>query len=81
MLAGAIGGAVFAAAAAMAQRKGIAGSAGSLYALDLAGSFFGALTVALFLVPVLGMQRTLLVVLFVKILSLTALLTTGQEKA
>jgi hypothetical protein len=81
MLAGAIGGAVFAAAAAMAQRKGVAGSAGSLYALDLAGSFFGALTVALFLVPVLGMQRTLLVVLFVKILSLTALLTTGQEKA
>jgi spermidine synthase len=81
MLAGAIGGAVFATAATMAQRRGIAGSAGGLYALDLAGSFFGALAVALFLVPVLGMQRTLLVVLFVKILSLSALFTMRRENA
>jgi hypothetical protein len=81
MFAGAIGGAVFAAAASTAHRAGKPGSAGGLYALDLAGSFFGALTVALFLVPVLGMHRALLVVLFVKLISLAALLIGEQEKA
>jgi len=79
--AGAAGGAVFAAAAAGEGRRGTAGSAGLLYALDLAGSFAGALMVAVFLVPVLGMHRTLLFVAALKVLSLAALLTVRYEEA
>jgi spermidine synthase len=79
--AGAAGGAVFAAAAAAEGRRGTAGSAGLLYALDLAGSFAGALMVAVFLVPVLGMHRTLLFVAALKVLSLAALLTVRYEEA
>jgi len=81
VLAGAAGGAVFAAAAAGEQQRGTTGSAGLLYALDLAGSFAGALVVAVFLVPVLGMHRTLLFIAALKIISLAALLTVRYEEA
>ena len=81
VIAGAAGGAVFAAAAAKERQQGTSGGAGLLYAVDLAGSFAGALMVAIFLVPVLGMHRTLLFAAALKILSLAALLTVRYEEA
>jgi spermidine synthase len=81
VIAGAAGGAVFAAAAAAERQRGTGGGAGLLYALDLAGSVAGALPVAVFLVPVLGMHRTLLFAAALKILSLAALLSLRHEEA
>ena len=79
--AGAAGGAVFASAAAFERSEGRRGSAGTLYALDLAGSFSGALLVAVYLVPVLGIHRTLLIAVVLKVISLGMLATVRHEKA
>jgi spermidine synthase len=78
---GMVGGAVFASAVKYAGAEEAAGRAGWLYALDLAGSFLGALLTALFLVPLFGMTNTLLGMVLVKIMSLTVLVSVGHEQA
>jgi len=76
-LMGAIGGAMF--GAAVNYRGGT--NAGRLYGLDLAGSFLGALLTAIILVPLFGIQNTLLFVVSLKIMSLIVLVSIGHEKA
>jgi spermidine synthase len=75
-LMGALGGAVFGAAA---NYRGVV-NAGRLYGLDLAGSFFGALLTAIILVPLFGIQNTLFVVVSLKIMSLIVLVSIGHEE-
>lgn len=76
-LMGALGGAMFGAAVDRCGGE----SAGKLYGLDLAGSFLGALLTAVILVPLFGIQNTLMVVVSLKIMSLIVLLSLGHEKA
>jgi spermidine synthase len=78
---GMAGGAVFAAAVKYAGTEDAAGRAGWLYALDLAGSFLGALLTALFLVPLFGIINTLLGMVLLKMMSLTVLVSIGHEQA
>ncbi|MEK6742079.1 MAG: hypothetical protein AABZ15_00550 [Nitrospirota bacterium] len=55
--------------------------AGRLYGLDLAGSFLGALLTAIILVPLFGIQITLLFVVSLKLMSLIVLVSIGHEEA
>ncbi|MBI4843482.1 MAG: hypothetical protein HY809_04065 [Nitrospirae bacterium] len=68
--AGFIGGGQFAAAS-----RATAGSvkerlAGRLYAVDLAGSFLGALLTAILLIPIIGMRKTVILLIVMKLISL-----------
>jgi len=80
-LVGAAGGAVFVAANRRSGAEDTSGRAGRLYALDLAGSFLGALLTALFLIPLFGVQAVLLGMVLVKILSLLVLGSVRHEEA
>lgn len=55
--------------------------AGRLYGIDLAGSFLGALLTAILLVPLLGIQNTIIFVVLLKAVSLILLMTVKYEKA
>lgn len=68
--AGFIGGGQFAAASRTGFGSAEEGFAGRLYALDLAGSFLGALLTAIFLIPLIGMQKTVFSLIFMKMISL-----------
>ena len=61
------------------QRDAAAGPRACLYALDLAGSVAGALLTALLLVPLLGIGRSLLVLIMLKASSLVLLFSLKQE--
>ncbi|MBI5196074.1 MAG: hypothetical protein HZA10_07105 [Nitrospirae bacterium] len=71
---GLIAGAEFVAANKfLGEIGGLSNIAGKLYALDLAGSFLGAFLTAIFFVPLLGIQNTLLFVALLKLSSLALL--------
>jgi len=76
-LAGALGGAMFSAAARFLADD--AAAAGRLYALDLAGSVFGALLTTLVTVPLFGIGRALLFIAALQGISLAVLFTLGHE--
>lgn len=80
-LIGAAGGGEFAAATRAASGDGPSAAAGKLYALDLAGSFLGALLCTVLLVPLFGMFSALLGMIFLKIVSLAALRSLKHENA
>ncbi|HWR73568.1 MAG TPA: hypothetical protein VN604_10390, partial [Nitrospirota bacterium] len=80
-LIGAAGGGEFAAATRAVRGGGSAATAGKLYALDLAGSFLGALLCTVVLVPLYGMFSALLVMVLLKASSLAALFSLKHENA
>jgi len=55
-------------------------TAGHLYAFDLSGSFLGAFLTTLFFVPRMGIQNTVLFMVFIKALSLIMLLNVHYGK-
>jgi spermidine synthase len=75
LAAGFIGGGQFASATRSYFKEAAEGIGGRLYAVDLAGSFFGALLTAIFLVPLIGMQKTILFLVLMKMVSLIYLLS------
>lgn len=79
-LAGALGGAVFIAATKVLAIDDPAAAAGRLYAVDLAGSFLGALLTAIILVPIFGIQTTILLVVVLKGISLIVLTSLRHEQ-
>ena len=56
-------------------------TAGRLYAFDLAGSFLGALLTSVFLMPIFGIQNTIIFVVLIKAVSLLLLFSIRHEKA
>ncbi|MBI4825458.1 MAG: hypothetical protein HY807_03425 [Nitrospirae bacterium] len=68
--AGFIGGGQFAVASRSTFESANEGLAGRLYAVDLAGSFLGALLTAIFLIPLIGMQKAVFSLIVMKITSL-----------
>ena len=54
-------------------------TAGMVYAVDLMGSFFGAILTAVFLLPVMGIKNALLLIVFLKGGSL-AMVAIGEMK-
>ena len=80
-LGGGLGGAVFIAATKALTADDPAAAAGRLYAIDLAGSFLGALLTALILVPIFGIQTTVHLVVLLKGLSLMVLTSLHDEQA
>lgn len=54
--------------------------AGRLYGIDLAGSFLGALLTSILLVPLMGIQNTIIFVVLLKTISLILLMTVKYEK-
>jgi spermidine synthase len=80
-LVGTAGGAVFVGAVRRTGAEEATGRAGRLYALDLAGSFLGALLTALFLMPLFGVRNVLFGMVLVKILSLIVLGSVRHEQA
>lgn len=72
--AGLLGGGQFATANLSLREKGSERIAGKLYAIDLAGSFLGSFLTAIFMVPLAGIQNTILFLIFMKTLSLVLLL-------
>jgi spermidine synthase len=81
VIVGMAGGAVFVGAVRRTGAEDATGRAGRLYALDLAGSFLGALLTALFLIPLFGVRNVLTGMVLVKILSLIVLGTVRNEQA
>jgi spermidine synthase len=75
LIAGFIGGGQFASATRSYPGRAVAGIGGRLYAVDLAGSFFGALLTAIFLVPLIGMRKTVLFLVFMKVVSFIYLIS------
>jgi predicted membrane-bound spermidine synthase len=55
--------------AAILRRSGIANSASKLYSTDLAGSSAGALLTAILLIPLLGLTRSLVLIVFLNMLA------------
>ena len=51
------------------------------YAFDLAGSFLGAFTCSIFLVPLFGIQNTIFFVVLIKVLSIILLFSIRDEKS
>jgi spermidine synthase len=74
LFAGIVGGGQFAAANLSLREKGIIRTAGKLYAVDLGGSFLGSFLTAVLMVPLSGIQNTVLFLIFMKIVSLMLLL-------
>jgi hypothetical protein len=74
LAAGILGGSQFAAANLVLREKGLDKKAGRLYAVDLAGSFLGSFVTAILMVPLIGMQNTILFLIFIKTVSLIILL-------
>lgn len=80
MLCGMIAGAQFATANLCLKEQETVRKAGRLYGTDLVGSFFGALITAIFSMPLLGVQNTLLFLILIKGISLALLFSIGHEK-
>lgn len=53
------------------------GGAGRIYAADLAGACIGALTASIALIPLLGIQKTVIVLVFLKVFSAVMLMLSG----
>ncbi|MCM8792441.1 MAG: fused MFS/spermidine synthase [Candidatus Omnitrophica bacterium] len=56
------------------QNKNHLKTAGTLYALDLAGAYFAALIVSISLVPVIGIIKTCLLLAIIKVISLSGII-------
>lgn len=78
-LCGIIGGMQFSSLSLFSALQGTPHSAGRLYAIDLFGSFLGALVPAVALVPLFGIENTLWSVAVLKGSSLLALFSLDQE--
>ena len=76
--AGLLGGGQFAAASLSLKEKGYSGAAGRLYAIDLAGSFLGSFLTAIVMVPLTGIQNTILFLICIKMLSFIFLVRVGS---
>lgn len=77
---GTIGGVQFATANLCAKEHETIRAAGKLYAVDLAGSFSGALLTTILLIPLLGVYNTILSLVSIKILSFIMLCSVRDEK-
>ena len=80
-LCGIIGGMQFAAANLFLKGQDSTGAAGRLYAIDLTGSFLGAFLTAIFMMPLSGVQNTLLFLALIKGISFILLLSISYEKS
>ncbi len=80
LLCGIIGGVQFITANLCRKELETTMVAGRLYAIDLAGSFLGAFLTSILLIPLLGIQNTLLSLVSIKGLSLIFLLSIRHEK-
>jgi len=78
-LIGIIAGVEFAAANQFMKEEDAIRVAGKFYAFDLAGSFLGAFSTAIFLVPLFGIQNTVIFVVLIKIVSLSLLFSIRHE--
>lgn len=63
------------------ERPDTARTAGRLYAFDLAGSFLGALLTSIFLLPIFGIQNTIIFVVLIKAVSMILIFSVRHEKA
>jgi spermidine synthase len=72
LLAGTVTGGLFTAANAW---RGDAGAAGSLYGMDLAGSFLGAFIPSVVIIPLFGAAQALFLVAFIKVFSAVMVLS------
>jgi spermidine synthase len=79
LLCGIIGGMQFVLANLAKKEAELAKGAGILYAVDLAGSFWGALLTAIFFMPLLGVYASLSFLIFIKGISFILLLSLGHE--
>lgn len=61
----------------LAKGGEVSQAAGTLYAADLSGAFLGSLFTSLLLVPVIGILQTLTLLILLKILSITCILTSA----
>lgn len=78
---GLICGAGFSAASDFLRGCGERDAAGKLYAVDLGGSFLGAILISLFTVPLMGIPSTVLFVVLMKAVSLAALFSVRHDEA
>ena len=76
-----LGGMQFAAANLCIKEQDSTGVAGRLYATDLTGSFLGAFLTAIFMMPLAGVQNTLLFLVLIKGISFALLLSISHEKS
>jgi len=80
LLCGIIGGIQFATTNLCIKEQEIVRGAGIVYAVDLAGSFSGAFLTTIFLMPLLGVYKTLLSLVSIKAISFVLLLSVRDEK-
>lgn len=78
---GVVGGMQFAAANIYMKEEDPVKVAGKLYAADLSGSFLGVFLTAIFMMPLSGVQNTLLFLVLIKGMSLILLLSIKHEKS
>lgn len=78
---GIVCGAGFSAASQFLRGCGDADAPGRLYAVDLGGSFLGAILTAVMSVPLIGISNTVLFVVLIKAISLIALFSVHHETA
>ncbi len=81
LLCGVVGGMQFAAANIYMREEDPVKMAGKLYAADLSGSFLGVFLTAIFMMPLSGVQNTLLFLVLIKGVSLILLLSIKHEKS
>lgn len=81
LLCGVVGGMQFAAANIYIKEEEPVKAAGKLYAADLSGSFLGVFLTAIFMMPLSGVQNTLLFLVLIKGVSLILLLSIKHEKS
>ncbi|TAL23533.1 MAG: hypothetical protein EPN94_09275 [Nitrospirae bacterium] len=77
---GLLAGIEFSAANIFLKEKDRIMAAGRFYAFDLAGSFLGAFTCSIFLVPLFGIQNTIAFVVLIKAITLALLFSIRHEK-
>ncbi len=61
--------------------KDLSGTAGLLYSVDLMGGWLGGMIGAIVLLPVLGLVQTAIVIVFLKICSLSLLIFTSKKQS
>lgn len=81
LLCGMIGGMQYVLTTICKKEGEITKTAGRLYGIDLAGSFFGALMTTVLLIPLLGVHYTLFLLIVIKSCSFILLLSIRYEKA
>jgi spermidine synthase len=77
--AGLLGGGQFASANLFQKISRHNGIAGRLYAIDLFGSFLGSFLTAIFMVPLIGIHKTIIFLIFMKTLSFIILLRSSTK--